>query len=113
MQPYSLPADVANVIALVDDIVRFPSIRKTNLVYPDDNLQAEKASVAPFGTSCGAKCATFTTPNVLAAQYNFSYGSLTVSSGNEVAVAEFQYQYFDQADLTNMETTCNIKVRNQ
>jgi len=108
VKPYTLPADVANVVSLVDDIVRFPSIRRANLVYPEEKVQ--KADIAPFGTQCGLKCSTYTTPAVLAVQYNFSYGSISVAKGNEVAVAEFQYQYYDQADLTNMETTCGINI---
>lgn len=111
LKEYSLPSDIADVVALVDDIIRFPSVRRSLLeVSKTDSSVDTKVGAAPFGSQCGVKCSTFTTPDVLAAQYNFTYPVASVAPGNQVAVAEFQYQYFDLADLNNMDSTCGITV---
>ena len=61
-QPYSLPSEIASVVALVDDILRFPSIRQPLLV-KKDAAAATVGGDAAFN-SCGATCAGFTTPQV-------------------------------------------------
>lgn len=113
VQPYSLPKDVARVVSLVDDIMRFPSIRRSRIeVAPVEQPVYLNSSVgaAPFGNTCPTKCATFTTPAVLEAQYKYSPLTTTPNAKSQVAVAEFQFQYWDQADLDSFNTNCGTKV---
>lgn len=86
-KPYYLPAEVAEVVSIVDDIMRFPSVRRTNRILGSE----ESTTASPFN-SCGSKCNGFTTPEVLAQAYSFSPVT-TVAPGNSMSVAEFQYQY--------------------
>lgn len=67
--PYSLPASVADVVSVVDDIMRFPSVSR-----PIQSYGAEEPSTKsddPFA-ACGSKCNGYTTPEVLEEAYQFS-----------------------------------------
>jgi tripeptidyl-peptidase-1 len=102
-QSYSLPEEVASVVELVDDILRFPSIRRSHLNYfVNSTLKAS----SPFN-SCGTSCSGFTTPDVLEQAYSFSPIS-KATSGNSMSVAEFQYQYYDNADLQSFSKSCDV-----
>ena len=88
IKPYFLPAEIANVVTLVDDILRFPSIRQNIQSFGSEETVT---SSDPF-SSCGAKCSGYTTPDVL--QQAYGYPSLTAATkGNSMSVAEFQFQY--------------------
>lgn len=104
-KPYYLPEEVAKVVSFVADILRFPSIR--------DSPKSYGAEVGETGDSefqsCGTKCSGFTTPDVLQSAYGFT-DIKTVASGNSVAVAEFQYQYYDQADINAFDNACDVTV---
>jgi tripeptidyl-peptidase-1 len=100
---YSLPEGVAQAVSLVDDILRFPSIRRSHLIPPGN--ETVKAT-DPFA-SCGASCNGFTTPAVLEQAYSFTPVS-KAATGNSVAVAEFQYQYYDNADLQSFSKACGV-----
>ena len=51
-KPYSLPEEIANVVSLVDDIVRFPSVVRAQLTnLENDPLFKSDAASASF--SCG------------------------------------------------------------
>jgi len=101
---YSLPAEIARHVALVDDIMRFPTVAEPlSRPLPD----------APLGTDgnfqCGTSCAASTTPAVLSQAYNMPAPmSTTASKGNSVAVAEFSGQYYDQNDISNFDTACTV-----
>jgi hypothetical protein len=86
-KPYYLPEEIANVVNLVDDILRFPSIRTTQLI-----SGAEDSRLNDEFSSCGTKCSGYTTPDVLKKAYSFSKVS-SATKGNSMSVAEFQYQY--------------------
>lgn len=85
-KPYYLPVEVAAVVSLVDEIMRFPSIRNSMKVY------GSEVSTDSAFNSCGTSCAGFTTPEVLQEAYSFS-AVTSVAPGNSMSVAEFQYQY--------------------
>jgi tripeptidyl-peptidase-1 len=102
---YSLPEDVASVVALVDDIVRFPTVRRHEVIPASSN---STLGSDPF-SSCGVKCKDMTTPDVLEQAYKFSAVS-SATKGNGAAVAEFQYQYYDQADIDNFNSACGSNV---
>lgn len=105
-KPYSLPSDVAEVVSLVDNLIRFPAIRRSNRVEtPSSNITDVKAT-SPF-LSCGTSCPNYVTPTVLQQAYSFSPVT-KVTAGNSVAVAEFQYQYYDDADLQAFSSACDV-----
>ena len=88
-KPYSLPAEVASVVSIVDDIMRFPALRGSR-------VSSGVESAAPLQdefSSCGAKCNGYTTPSVLETAYSFTSPVANVVKGNSMSVAEFQYQY--------------------
>eukprot|EP01031_Cornospumella_fuschlensis_P039201 gene39201-47698_t len=102
-KPYYLPERVADVVSIVDDIMRFPALR-----------DAPKAYGAEIGTttdpefsSCGSKCNGFTTPAVLQSRYGYPTVN-SVASGNSMSVAEFQYQYYDNTDLKSFSGACGV-----
>lgn len=107
IKPYYLPSNIADVVSLVDDIMRFPSIRKP-LLSVDGPLDDKLSSDDPFA-ACGTKCNGFTTPAVLEQAYKFSKVT-SATKGNSVSVAEFQYQYYDNKDLKAFSDACDVEV---
>lgn len=107
-KPYYLPDTVASVVSLVDDIMRFPSLRDAIQSYGAEDPNGQDAEFA----SCGSSCSGYTTPDVLMKAYSFT-SDATVSSAtseNSVAVAEFQLQYYDTADLKAFSSACDVTV---
>jgi len=100
-KPYFLPAEVAEVVSLVDDIMRFPAVR--SILHTVD---AEASADAEF-SSCGTKCNGFTTPAVLQSAYGYS-PLKSAAPGNSMSVAEFQYQYYDTGDLSAFSSACGL-----
>lgn len=88
-KPYHLPSEIADVVLLVDDIVRFPSVRSPLLVPLEQEAQV---STDPQFNSCGASCPAYTTPSVLETAYSFSRLNSS-NAKSSVSVAEFQGQY--------------------
>jgi tripeptidyl-peptidase I len=105
---YSLPEDVANVVSFVDDIVRLPSIRRSRLTEGDESEDFDR--VGDDFESCGVKCSGYTTPDVLQTAYSFS-PLTSAAAGNSMAVAEFQFQYYDDADLADFSSACGVTVQ--
>lgn len=103
-KPYSLPEDLNEAVSFVDNLVRLPTVRRTNLMQLDTNSTIRATD--PFA-SCGTKCAGYTTPAVLQQAYSFTPVT-KVATGNSMAVAEFQNQYYDQTDLTNFQSACGV-----
>lgn len=104
-KPYSLPSEVASVVNLVDDILRLPALRDAPIAYG-----ASDAAADPAFSTCGTKCAGNTNPQVLKTAYSFPTPVASVAKGNSVSVAEFQYQYYDTADLKNFDSACGTTV---
>jgi len=102
---YSLPAEIARHVALVDDIMRFPTVAEP--------LSAPLGD-APEGSTafqCGTSCAASTTPTVISQAYNLPMPmTTTASKGNSVSVAEFQGQYYDQGDISNFDSACSANA---
>ena len=102
-QPYSLPENIARYVALVDDITRFPTVAAPlRMPMPTADVGASSTDF-----QCGTSCSGSTTPAVIGAAYGMTYPIASAAAGNGVAVAEFQGQYYDQADITNFDTACN------
>lgn len=102
-QPYYLPEEIAEVVSLVENVLRFPTIRASPRVYGAENQADDEFS------SCGRQCSGFTTPDVLQSAYSYPTVE-TPAKGNSMAVAEFQFQYWDQADLDNFSDACGVSV---
>lgn len=104
-QPYYLPENVAAVVNLVDDIMRFPSVRQQPLLVNDD--KNDPAGMDDEFNSCGSRCTGYTTPAVL--QKAYSYEMMTdAAKGNSMSVAEFQFQYYDETDLQSFSDACSV-----
>jgi len=108
--PYSLPDEVANVVALVDGLIVFPGLMAAAI-----EADAPETGGGTWPNYCNGapQCMGLITPNVTAQMYNsysLTSGAWKVASGNGIAVAEFQTQKYDPADLTTFATACNIPV---
>ena len=101
-QPYSLPAEIAEVVNLVDDILRFPSVDRKNIFKVSEGQD-------PEFSSCGQSCSGFTTPDVLQARYGYDDSPEGVN-GNTVSCTEFQFQYYDNTDIDNFNSACGTSV---
>lgn len=101
---YTLPESIANYVSFVSELIRFPHVNTNPILKP----QEENGDNDDEFTSCGNKCYGFTTPDVLQARYGYqTLASGDVASGNSMAVAEFQFQYYDTKDFDNFESICN------
>lgn len=102
--PYFLPLSVAKHVSLVAELVRFPALRQTNLIE-----QAAPSSKADSDSweGCGSLYKSFVNPYVLAERYG--YPTVTdVATGNGLALAEFQGQYYDDDDLEAFSSQCSL-----
>jgi len=104
-KPYHLPEEIAKVVSVVDNIMRFPPLRDSALSYGYEETVTGDVEF----TSCGTKCNGFTTPAVLKKAYSFGTVS-SVATGNSMSVAEFQTQYWDQTDVDTFAGACNVKA---
>lgn len=102
-KPYYLPEEVANVVSIVDDIMRFPALRNPPRAYGAEIGNTADDEFA----SCGTKCNGYTTPAVLKSRYGFQQVS-SVAAGNSMSVAEFQFQYYDNTDLKAFSNACGV-----
>jgi hypothetical protein len=102
---YSVPAALAKDVSMVGELHQFP--RPRVLKYADS---ATMSSTASWPNTCtSSSCANAVTPSVLATRYNFP-ATQTAVSGNSMAVAEFQGQYYKPTDLTYFNTNCGTNV---
>lgn len=106
--PYSLPASVARVVALVAEVLRFPAVRHLPSRRPAPANATISDDSDPF-QACGDACAGFTTPAVLAQRYGFAGEEMGEAAvGNAMSVAEFQLQYYDRRDLARFRGQCGV-----
>jgi len=103
VQPYYLPEDIAEVVSLVTELIRLPRINlKRRIQLEETNVES-----ASSWTSCGTAYSTYTNPAVLQERYGFPTLS-SAASGNSVAVAEFQLEYYDTTDLSAFSSQCGL-----
>lgn len=105
-RPYSLPASVALVVSIVDDILRFPTIRDRLITRQSDS----NATSTDAFDSCGSKCSGFTTPAVLQQRYGYPAVD-SVNSQSSMSVAEFQAQMYDQNDIDAFDEACGVNAQ--
>jgi tripeptidyl-peptidase-1 len=99
---YRLPLEVAQVVDIVDPLIRFPPHN------PIQSTRVESGAVGNWSDQCGAKCHGQITPWVIRQQYGMDAAS-SPSANSSVAVAEFQGQQFDYADLNSFADSCTLK----
>jgi len=110
---YYLPEEIDSHVELVGELLQFPRLRLKEL----QDLQTGAGS---WTNECNASvdpqvshCNGFVTPEVLAKRYKFpnDKSNKTDDSGNRMAVAEFEAQYFYQdPDLTKFGQACHRDV---
>lgn len=83
--PYFLPAEVADVVSVVDDIMRFPAISNPLLSYnAEAKAEGKFTNFEDEFYSCGTKCDGYTTPAALMKAYKFAPPTqIADGNGNE------------------------------
>ncbi|KAJ8604851.1 hypothetical protein CTAYLR_001078 [Chrysophaeum taylorii] len=106
VEPYSLPTRVARHVSVVGELVRFPRMRFAD-VTPVVNLTAPENAASEW-SACGTRYSAYVNPSVLAERYGFTFPKRTYASGNSIAVAEFQDEYYDDTDLEDFSELCGL-----
>lgn len=105
VSPYSLPAEIAEHVQMVGNLLALPKVQRPIVVESDDNDQA-----FPTTYSCGGSCgATFTTPGVLTDAYKLGSAPSGATKGS-MAVAEFQGVYYDLKDNADFSSACGVNI---
>lgn len=105
---YALPADVAEHVSMVGELLQFPRLRSKGL---EGQANVGGSGQWPNACSTGA-CAGLVTPAVLAQRYKLPNASTAAAAAaaNSMAVAEFQGQYYEPSDLTKFSSACHSDV---
>jgi len=104
--PYSLPAELGEMVYNVADLIALPAVTGPQMVELETDINE-----SAFPTGCGSSCgATSTTPDVLAAMYGFdkNYDQEVAGGKTTLAVAAFQGQSYDTPDLSAFATACSL-----
>jgi len=105
-QPYSLPAAVAEVVQVVDGIVRFPAVAGPLVSYGAESAEATGLSVdQDLFKSCGGDCNGLMTPDAIGRLYDIPRATSS-EDGNGIAVAEFQEEYADLDSVDDLLANC-------
>jgi len=98
-KPYFLPAAVAEVVSYVDPVLRFPTAEPRIL---------RVGANGNWPDHCGASCTGKITPWVIQQQYGVDAPPAKPTGNSSVAVAEFQGQQYDYADLNKFADSCSL-----
>jgi len=102
---YSLPAELAKDVTVVGELLQFPRLRRGELSGLPSLVEETS-----FPDGCKASgCSGKVTPAVLAARYKLSSASDGGASGNSMAVAEFQGQFYKKTDLSKFAESCSVQ----
>jgi len=102
---YSLPAEIAQHVALVGELLQFPRMRLPEL----KNLVGKGSW--PNDCTSASQCKGLVTPGVLAQRYKLPTGKDSNTGATSMAVAEFQGQYYQDSDLTKFGSAFNRDVK--
>ena len=107
---YSVPAALRGDIRVISGLTNFPLPRRRE-------RRLERVGHAPVHVgipstcSAAAACSTFVTPGLIAQQYQISASDSAADQvNNSMAVAEFQQEWFKQADLDVFTKECGRNV---
>jgi len=108
---YSLPAEIAEDVDMVGELLQFPRLALKEL----SGLIAGGGS---WPNACDASgCQGLVTPAVIAQRYKLPEANTSIvtsnvsSAGSKMAVAEFQEQWFVPSDLASFSTSCHRDVK--
>jgi tripeptidyl-peptidase-1 len=110
IRPYHVDEEISDMVSIVEGLVRFPKYDfKPTGIKESQRPPAFEGILGSEFDSCGNSCSGFTTPDVLAAAYGYTpVAAGDVAPGNRMAVAEFQNQYYDSADLEAFSSACGL-----
>jgi len=122
-RPYSLPAEIAAVVALVDDIVRYPAVARPLLTYghqdsgiTDEELRTQETiGKLKYNTEnpylhCGNDCYGYSTPALLQKLYGYSVpeaesvGAQYTGTG----IAAFNHRPYDARNIDKFVDMCGV-----
>merc|ERR1711935_170656 len=112
---YSIPAELADAVSLVGDIIHFPAEPRNPIKIESSGrrLLGGGGGKGTWANSCtgakGTKCKGLVEPGVLKTRYNLP-ASVTAAANATVAVAEFQGQYYKDTDVAEFSTACGVDV---
>jgi tripeptidyl-peptidase-1 len=107
--PISLPAELAEDVAFIGELLQFPALRRTDLT------SFAPHSPATWPNECAASgCAGLVQPSVLNERYKLG-GERAAKpragdTTNTMAVAEFQGQFFKESDIEAFSESCKVPV---
>lgn len=105
---YYLPRSIADVVSLVDDILRFPAVAAPLLSYGAESADAMTMSNDQHSFStCGSECFGYLTPAVIRKMYHLPSAPME-SHGGSVALAEFQQEYNSPEPLEKYWRACGV-----
>jgi len=106
-EQYSLPENIADLVEVVDNLIRFPQPRNGPLPVPAKNKTGNGAF--PTGYDCGGSCRDdFVTPAVLRDRYKL--GDPVKSGIGSMAVAEFEGVYWSSTQLDKFNQACDVNA---
>lgn len=110
VKPYHVPESIADHVSIVEGLVRFPKREFRPTTVGENYRPPSFVGVDDEFSSCGDSCTGYTTPAVLQKRYGYpTIGTADVADGNRMAVAEFQYQYYDDADMGAFSDACGLE----
>lgn len=107
---YSLPNHIADVVALVGDIIALPSMPSWVTAKPADSQVGSAADWPADCKTCGNLLQKFVTPAVLTQRYNLGAAPVKGATKGSMAVAEYQGVNWDQADLNKWAENCGLST---
>jgi tripeptidyl-peptidase-1 len=105
--PYTVPANVAEKLYLVGNLVQLPAFKRK--IGMQGNLGIEAGSSSEWPADCGRACNGLVTPGVLAAAYKLGDAPGVAGTSRGMSTAEFQGVNYDDRDLSYFQKTCATK----
>jgi len=106
VRSYSVPAEIEDLVEVVDNLVRFPSAHNGPIRVP---AKTQTDSAFPAGFNCGGKCSDeFVTPAVLMDRYKL--GRPLAKGIGSMATSEFQGVYWSQTELDLFNDACDVNA---
>lgn len=106
---YSLPAEVAQHVDFIGDLVTLPNVRESILAGADVGGRGNWPNSCDGDSETTSGCKGLVQPAVLNQRYQVDANTTAVPK-NSMGVAEFQGQYYDADDLNLFGTGCHKNV---
>lgn len=105
---YTVPAAIAEHVALIDGLIRFPNLRGHRVQHNAPGAGATAAASSCLSTDCSSNCCQKVTPAVLKKRYSVPDAVSGNANASRVSVAEFEGQGWDQKDLDLFSAGCHL-----